>query len=147
MRETRGWGGLARSWLLWTVLCRRVLGCLHFYLFFFLFICLLVCFSCVFSWMKCLVFLYSAQRHGGLKAKRILHCLSATLICCFSLAIYSFYCFGRLNSPPPTPPPPLSHNCLFLTLSFSLSVFWQLQYFLSLWPEKKKDKRVTASRG
>lgn len=109
-------------------------------LFFFLFICLLVCFSCVFSWMKCLVFLYSAQRHGGLKAKRILHCLSATLICCFSLAIYSFYCFGRLNSPPPTPPPPLPHTCLFLTLSFSLSVFWQLQYFLSLWPEKKRTR-------
>lgn len=87
-------------------------------LFFCLFICLLVCFPCVLSWMKCLVFLYSAQRHGGLKAKRILHCLSATLICCFSLAIYSFYCFGRLNSPPPTPPP-LSHTCLPLTLFFS----------------------------
>lgn len=98
-----------------------------FYLFFCLFICLLVCFPCVLSWMKCLVFLYSARRHGGLKAKRILHCLSATLICCFSLAIYSFYCFGRLNSPPPTPPP-LSHTCLSLTLPFFLFVIWQLHY-------------------
>lgn len=88
-------------------------------LFFCLFVYLLVCFL---SWMKCLVFLYSAQRHGGLKAKRILHCLSATLICCFSLAIYSFYCFGRLISPPPTPPP-LSYICLSLTFSFTLSIF------------------------
>lgn len=31
------------------------------------------------------------------KPKRILHCLSATLICCFSLAIYAFYCFGKLD--------------------------------------------------
>lgn len=114
-------------------------------LFFCLFICLLVCFPCVLSWMKCLVFLYSAQRHGGLKAKRILHCLSATLICCFSPAIYSFYCFGRLISPPPTPPP-LSHTCLSLTPSFSLPFIWQLQYFLSLWPETQ-DKRVRVSRG
>lgn len=34
MRERRREGGevLARSWLFWTVLCRRVLGCLHSYL-------------------------------------------------------------------------------------------------------------------
>ena len=136
---------MARSRLLWTVLCRRVLGCLHFLPFFCLFICLLVCFPCVLSWMKCLVFLYSARRHGGLKAKRILHCLSATLICCFSLAIYSFYCFGRLNSPPPTPPP-LSHTCLSLTPSFSLSVIWQLQYFLSPRPEKQDDRVSVSGR-
>lgn len=74
----------------------------------------------VFSWMKCSVFLYSAQRHGGPKAKRILHCLSAPLICCFSLAIYAFYCFGRLISPPPTSPPPPSHT-LTRFLSPSLS--------------------------
>lgn len=46
-------------------------------LFFCLFICLLVCFLHVLSWMKCLVAVYGAQRHGGLKAKRILHLLSA----------------------------------------------------------------------
>lgn len=102
--------------------------------FFCLFICLLVCFSCVLSWMKCSVFLYCAQRHGGLEAKRILHCLSATLICCFSLAIYSFYCFGRLNSPPPLPPL-LSHTSLSLSLSHFLFLSLATLVLLSLWPE------------
>lgn len=44
--KTRGRGGLAHSWLFWTVLCRRVLGCLHFYLSLFLFVYL---FACLFS--------------------------------------------------------------------------------------------------
>lgn len=35
-----------KAWLLWTVLCRRVLGCLHFLPLFFLFVYL---FACLFS--------------------------------------------------------------------------------------------------
>lgn len=38
------------------------------------------------------------------KTKRILHCLSATIICCFPLSIYSFFCFGRPISTPPAQP-------------------------------------------
>lgn len=83
------------------------------------FICLLVCFLCVLSWMKCLVFSYSAQRLGGLKAKIILHCLSVTLICCFSLAIYSLYCFGR-------------QSLLPLLLLYRTLVSLSLSHFLSL---------------
>lgn len=113
--------------------------------FFCLFICLLVCFLCVLSWMKCSVFLYSAQRHGGLKAKRILHCLSATLICCFSLAIYSFYCFGRLISLL-LPLLLLYRTLVSLSLTFSLTVVWQLQYFLSPWPENAGQEGESKQR-
>lgn len=92
----------------------------------YLFACL---FSRVLSWSKCLVLLIYVQRLDGLKAKRILHCLSATLICCFSLAIYSFYCFGRQNSPP-TPPPPSSLSCtFFLSHSPFFFLIWQLHFF------------------
>lgn len=73
--------------------------------------------------MKCLVFLFSAQRHGGPKAKRILHspALSLSLSLCYPhlLLLTGYlllYCFGRLISHPPTPPP-LSHTCLSLTFS------------------------------
>lgn len=139
----RGGARGARSWLLWPMLCRRVLGCLQLLS---LFIVYLFVFS-VFSWMKCLVFLFSAQRHGGPKAKRILHspALSLSLSLCYPhlLLLTGYlllYCFGRLISHPPTPPP-LSHTCLSLT--FSLSVIWQLHFFLSVWPKYEGQEGVS----
>lgn len=107
---------------LWTSLCRRFLGCLDLHHSFFV-VDLFVCFLCVLSWMKSSAFLFSAPRRGGRKAKRFHHCLSAPLICCFSLAIYSFYCFGSLICHSSShSSPTIAHSPLSRSLVLSLSL-------------------------
>lgn len=124
------------------VTCQCAPRCLHFKNKKDVFVCLFI-FSCVYFRMKRLDLCFSTQTLVAPTTKRILRCLSATIICCFSLAVYFLHCFGRANSPPPTPalpppPPSQSHTCFSLTLSFSPSLsFGNPNCFLSL--ARKED--------
>lgn len=103
------------------MLCRRVIGCLHFYLSC-LFVCLLVCFPSIFPWMERVVFFHAVPRGSVVWKPTESSALSSPpLCCCFSLAIYSFHCLGRRISRPPTPPP-RSHTCLSLSYSHFFSL-------------------------